>query len=196
MGRIRTRRSVPFWSAVGAIIFMTAVFFACYGPSYMVARSQAHQAFITSRSGSPDSYEFISRGITYGMTRDEVTNMMSGANEAVHRMSQSEPPWNGTVDLYIFRYGPEWKGRLCTRPRTFYEEWYLVYFSRDDLVVKLTRDMVVGNGSNVVVDLKAKRLDADRTGGVIHAATSRARPELPAESVGRTNPAESRPDRP
>ncbi len=156
-------RSLQPWLAMGgiallAVVFFAAVFFAFGGPSYFATRAQARKAFVSSRYGKPGSYEFVSHGIRYGMTPDEVTNAMAGAAKTLLQGPQETPPWDGTVDIYIFRYGPEWQSPLGGEPRGFYEEWYWVYYTPDGLAVKLERAMVFGDGEDSRVDLKTKTM--------------------------------------
>ncbi len=92
------------------------------------------------------------------MTRDEVINAMVGADETLLQAPQETPPWDGTVDVYIFRYGPKWKSPLATELRGFYEEWYWVYYTPDGLATKLERDMVIGDGGDLRVNLKIRTM--------------------------------------
>lgn len=131
------------------------------GPSYISARSQAYGAFRRSRSGQVDSYPFLSYGVTSGMTRQEVAKAMNAAEMTLQNMYQSDPPWDGTVDIYIFKYGPTWQHPLGGHPRVFYEEWYWVYFDPQGRAVKLRRLMVKGEGRDVVVDLQTHKVTAE-----------------------------------
>ncbi len=158
MRRLWTKRLLPLWLVIGAIVLPTVVFFAVGGLSYVTTRAQARRAFESTRSGKPGSYEFISHGIRYGMAHDEVIKAMAGAAETILQAPQETPQWDGTVDIYIFRYGPQWKSPFAAEPQGFYEEWYWVYYTPDGQATKLERAMAIGDGGDFCVNLKTQTM--------------------------------------
>lgn len=78
---------------------------------------------------------------------------MALADKSLCEMPQSEPRWAGTVDLYIFRYGPTWRGPFQDMETCFYEEWYWIYYNTGGKAVRLEREMVKGPGENITVEL-------------------------------------------
>jgi hypothetical protein len=69
-----------------------------------LVRERAWQALVASRphlGSDPDSYDFMSYGIRYGMTISEVDSILAGASE---RQGRTFPGERGSK-LYIFRYG-------------------------------------------------------------------------------------------
>ena len=141
-----------------AVITVIASLVYVYVVPYCIAEKQAYEVFASSRAGDPRSYEFVAHGIRYGMTHEEVRNVMPNPHRVLEQMPLNVPRWEGTVDLYIFRYGPTWKVPFRKERRVLCEEWYWVYFSSNGGAAKLERDMVKGNGDDVTVDLKARTM--------------------------------------
>ncbi len=90
------------------------------------------------------------------MTPDEVAVAMRGADKAFFSGTRHTPKWDGTIDVFIFRYGPPWRKPFTGKERFVYEEWYTVFYSTDGRAVKLEREMVKGLGRDVVLDLKTE----------------------------------------
>jgi hypothetical protein len=122
--------------------------------SYLYCYLDARHEYDTSRSGVPGSEEFIKRGIRYGMNPQEVRAIMTSADKTSLGMTQVDPPWEGTCDLFIFRYGSSpWRGIFYLKSKVLYEELYTVYYDAEGRAVKIRRDMVRGPGKDMVIDL-------------------------------------------
>lgn len=164
LATIESKRQRCWLVLVALVVFVLASLWVwCGGLSRIAVQRTARKAFLASRHGQPDSYSFVVRGVEYGMTPQQVDGLMAGAYEAGRRMPQESPPWDGFVNVYLFRYGPSWWNRMERREEYLYEEWYWVYFDSDERAVKMLRSMLSGGGHswrerNVTIDLKDQRM--------------------------------------
>lgn len=162
--RMFWNKQTRVWMVICVLMLLTGavILWICDARSYFAARSSAKDAYVNSRDGDPESYEFVASGVEYGMTSHEVQKLMGTADRKLCQMPQSSPPWNGLVDLYVFNYKASWRSFCRSQSKIFYEEWFWVYYNQEGQAVKLQRDMVKGSGSNVVVDLESKVLEVKK----------------------------------
>jgi len=146
---------------VGPAVAALAVAFGIWahlgGLARISAYMEARKAFLASRPGRVGSYEFVARGVEYGMSPEQVDKIMSSAYESYHRMPMESPPWPGFVNSYMFRYGPPWNNRLAGDEAYEYEELYYVYFDREGHASRLLWSMQKGDVRTAKIDLKAKQ---------------------------------------
>jgi len=77
---------------------------------------------------------------------------MIAADQKDEHLHQSSPRWDGYVNLYIHRYGPEWT----------LEEWYWVYFNPEGNAVKIEYTLIKNKYIEIFsVNLEKKTIGKD-----------------------------------
>jgi hypothetical protein len=137
------QRKRRLWIALfvvgGAALLAVAVFVSCVGDFHSM--QQARREFLSSRPGRYDSTQFITRGVTHGMSVEEVDRMMAGASECSDLAYMTRA--GEFLKMYSFRYGPPWKNPFTGQTKYLYQEWFWVYFDEQKRAVRLER---VDNG--------------------------------------------------
>ena len=103
------------------------------------AMQEAREAFLASRPGAYDSEEFITRGVTQGMSPSEVDGMMADAYESTPLMGVVNPTREPYFKQYCFRYGRPTPNPVTGRKRYLYEEWICVWFDESRRAQRVQR---------------------------------------------------------
>jgi len=145
---------------MGALIFLWIWF---GGMDYASVSAQSRESYENSRPDSSEvgSYQFITRGIIYDMTEDQVSHIMVSANKTFKRMPVADPPWDGFVNYYEYKYGPPWVNPRTKKTKFLCQEVFWVFFDPSGRAKKMNRMLVTPNGFGdgmVAIDLKDKKI--------------------------------------
>lgn len=129
------------WTFALSAILIVGMWLAFGGVSRISAELNARALYLQSRGGNPNSASFISAGVLYGMTSDEVDALFAGRASfrgANFRLSDSNCD-QAFENVYIWRHGSNWISCITKESTHFYEEWFFVRFNESGHAISLTR---------------------------------------------------------
>jgi hypothetical protein len=151
------------WIAIIVFGLFVAVWLWLGGLSRIIVQYDARQSFLNSREGNrdTDSYSFVTRGLTSGMTESEVDRVMAAASDVpIRHAPQTSPPWDGFVTVYVFFYSPPWHNPITGKDEFLCSEEFWVYFDGTGRAVKVRRNLTgscdLWTRNNLELDLQPK----------------------------------------
>ena len=116
----------------------------------------------------PESYIFVTHGITFNMTEQDVDHLMRNANKTekteqlfYEKGGNIQNTWKGYIKLYQFDYGEKYVNPFTKEKKTIIQEDFRVYFDPNGLAEKMSRLIFRMDKKildEVEIDLKNKTL--------------------------------------
>lgn len=127
---------------IGSGVFIAASFpFYRYSPFFDAVRV-ARMAYQDSRGETAldeESFEFVTFGVTAGMSEQEVDDLMSDSTFPPFRGTRESPPWDGFIRRYEFEYGRPYSRNGSDKPEHIIEESLTVLFDTDGRARRISR---------------------------------------------------------
>jgi hypothetical protein len=111
------------------------------GLSSNVADFKAWGDYLASRPGGINSREFVTWGITKGMTKEDVDVVLSRAFEKSTVLTSRGPSEEGQISAYYwFVYGPKWKPMFWGKADYRATETITVIFNDEIKAIRVRRN--------------------------------------------------------